>query len=357
MLAPTLRYRDVAAAIDWLCMAFGFERDLIVTGDNGVVSYAQLTFGDGMVIICPVEDSAVDGLMAQPEENGGFETQICYLFVADITIHCAEAKAAGAEIVLDLEDEGGRSKGYSCRDPEGHIWNFGSYNPRQNLAMWRQDGMSRAARTASNLAVALITATVALIAPLDWPQSAAEHMLAMASSRQSVTLAANAAPDTTIMTAASGGALRALAEAREQLARERNARALAEQTAKEAGEQLAQERNAKTASQLSVEETRDAIAKAERTMEETRQRLIAAERDAEQARQHGARERAAREAMERTVTQARVQLAEERAARASAEFAMKQAREQAERASKERPAKKIAHRAQPTGETPLFGQW
>ncbi|HZF33304.1 MAG TPA: glyoxalase, partial [Candidatus Angelobacter sp.] len=25
------------------------------------------------------------------------------------------------------EDYGGR--GYSCRDPEGHLWNFGTYDP------------------------------------------------------------------------------------------------------------------------------------------------------------------------------------------------------------------------------------
>ena len=30
---PALRYRDGAAAIDWLCRAFGFERHLLVPGD------------------------------------------------------------------------------------------------------------------------------------------------------------------------------------------------------------------------------------------------------------------------------------------------------------------------------------
>ena len=42
--------------------------------------------------------------MTQPADTGGAETQICYLFVADATAHCARAKAAGAEIVLDIED-------------------------------------------------------------------------------------------------------------------------------------------------------------------------------------------------------------------------------------------------------------
>ena len=67
--------------------------------------------------------------MTQPADAGGAETQICYLFVADAAEHCDRAKAAGAEIVLDITEEDGAGRGYSCRDLEGHIWNFGTYNP------------------------------------------------------------------------------------------------------------------------------------------------------------------------------------------------------------------------------------
>src|SRR5262245_61322997 len=121
-IVPTLRYRDVAAAIDWLCKAFAFERHLVVAGDGGSVRYAELTFGGGMIMLGPVEGSAFDKLMTQPDGAGGVETQICYLFVEDPVSHRARAEAAGAEIVLEIEEDGGR--GYSCRDPEGHIWNF-----------------------------------------------------------------------------------------------------------------------------------------------------------------------------------------------------------------------------------------
>lgn len=46
----------------------------------------------------------------------------------DFEIHNT-AIAAGAEIVLDIKDEDYGGRGYSCQDPEGYIWNFGSYNP------------------------------------------------------------------------------------------------------------------------------------------------------------------------------------------------------------------------------------
>ena len=39
------------------------------------------------------------------------------------------AQAAGAEIVIDIKDEDYGGRGFTCRDPEGHVWSFGSYDP------------------------------------------------------------------------------------------------------------------------------------------------------------------------------------------------------------------------------------
>ncbi len=46
-----MRYADAAKAIDWLCDAFGFERHLIVPGENGAITHAQLTFGNGTLML------------------------------------------------------------------------------------------------------------------------------------------------------------------------------------------------------------------------------------------------------------------------------------------------------------------
>ena len=48
---PTMRYEDAARMIDWLCEAFGFERHLVVPGENGTIAHAQLTLGDGMIML------------------------------------------------------------------------------------------------------------------------------------------------------------------------------------------------------------------------------------------------------------------------------------------------------------------
>jgi uncharacterized glyoxalase superfamily protein PhnB len=79
-----------------------------------------------------VVDSEFGRLMKQPDEIGGAETQSCYVIVKDADAHYARAKAAGAKIVLDIKDEDYGGRGYSCRDPEGHIWTFGTYDPWPN---------------------------------------------------------------------------------------------------------------------------------------------------------------------------------------------------------------------------------
>jgi uncharacterized glyoxalase superfamily protein PhnB len=37
--------------------------------------------------------------------------------------------AAGATVVRELRDESYGGRGYEARDPEGHLWYFGTYVP------------------------------------------------------------------------------------------------------------------------------------------------------------------------------------------------------------------------------------
>jgi uncharacterized glyoxalase superfamily protein PhnB len=128
---PCLRYRDAPAAIDWLCAAFGFEKQAVYPNPDGTIAHAQLTYGNGMIMLGSVsaKDSEWGRLIKQPDEIGGAETQSAYLIVSDADAVYARAKAAGAEIVLDIKDEDYGGRGFTCRDPEGHIWNFGTYDP------------------------------------------------------------------------------------------------------------------------------------------------------------------------------------------------------------------------------------
>lgn len=129
-IIPSLRYENALAAIDWLCNAFGFERHAVYADDDGTVQHAQLVFGHGMIMLGSTSNaSAWGGHIAQPREIGGRETQCPCVIVADCEAHYQRARAAGAEIVDPLETKDYGGAGYSCRDLEGHLWWFGSYDP------------------------------------------------------------------------------------------------------------------------------------------------------------------------------------------------------------------------------------
>ena len=127
-IIPTMRYRDAMAAIDWLCTAFGFERHLVVPNDSGGVVHAQLVRDDMMIMVGSGQDSAYDKLVRLPADAGGV-TQSPYLVVDDPDAVYARAKGCDAEIVMEIEDWDHGGRGFTCRDPEGQVWSFGSYDP------------------------------------------------------------------------------------------------------------------------------------------------------------------------------------------------------------------------------------
>jgi uncharacterized glyoxalase superfamily protein PhnB len=125
-IMPTMRYRDAPAAIEWLERAFGFRRHMVVPGPDNTVAHAELSLENGMVMVGSARE---DGFPVKPPSPGGALTQSVYLVVADVDVHYAGAKAAGAKILRELQDTEYGSREYSAFDPEGQLWNFGTYDP------------------------------------------------------------------------------------------------------------------------------------------------------------------------------------------------------------------------------------
>jgi uncharacterized glyoxalase superfamily protein PhnB len=128
-IIPGLRYRDAHAAIDWLCKAFGFEKHAVYEDANGRVLHAQLVYGHGMLMLGEAGPEGFGRHMLQPDEVQGRETQCAYVTVSDCRAHYERAKAAGAQIVEEYAEKDYGGAGYACRDPQGHLWSFGSYDP------------------------------------------------------------------------------------------------------------------------------------------------------------------------------------------------------------------------------------
>ncbi|HEX7813859.1 VOC family protein [Dyella sp.] len=127
-IIPGMRYRDARSMIDWLCKAFGFEKHAVYE-ENGHIVHAQLTYGNGMIMLGEIHDDAFGKRFAQPSDIGGRETQCACVIVADCKAHYERAKAAGAIIIDEYAEKEYGGAGYGCSDPEGHLWWFGSYDP------------------------------------------------------------------------------------------------------------------------------------------------------------------------------------------------------------------------------------
>jgi uncharacterized glyoxalase superfamily protein PhnB len=125
---PCLRYNDAPRMIEWLCDVFGFARNAVYEDSNGGIAHAQLTLGPGMIMLGSARDDAFGKLQATPAQLGS-TTQSPYLVVADADIVYARVSAAGGTIAIPIKDEDYGGRGFSCRDPEGHLWNVGTYDP------------------------------------------------------------------------------------------------------------------------------------------------------------------------------------------------------------------------------------
>jgi uncharacterized glyoxalase superfamily protein PhnB len=129
-IIPTLRYRNAKHMIEWLCDTFGFQRHAVHEDSEGGIAHAQLTHGSGMIMLGSVRsgEDEFGKVQSIPAQLGG-TTQSPYIVVADADAVYKRAKAAGAEIVIEIKDEDYGGRDFTCRDPEGHLWNFGTYDP------------------------------------------------------------------------------------------------------------------------------------------------------------------------------------------------------------------------------------
>lgn len=127
-LIPTPCYRDPRAAIDFLVDAFGFERHAIHEDEHGTIMHAELTF-DGSMIMPSTAGGGDYGRLVTDVADHGKPTGGFYVVVDDVAGHYQRARAAGAEVVLEPRERDYGGSDYTCRDLEGHVWTFGTYDP------------------------------------------------------------------------------------------------------------------------------------------------------------------------------------------------------------------------------------
>ena len=126
---PALRYRNAHAAIEWLCGVIGFSRHAVYEEKNGTIGHAELTLNGGMIMLGSAKDDEHSHKFKSPDELGGVETRSVYIVVPDVEAVHASAVAAGAEIIRPLQNTNYGSREFAVKDPEGHSWSLGTYDP------------------------------------------------------------------------------------------------------------------------------------------------------------------------------------------------------------------------------------
>ena len=290
--------------------------------------------------------------------------------MADIEAHHARAKANNAEIIFDVSFEKG-GHGYACRDPEGHLWMFGTYNPRQGLAptfstgpgqpcssagpggqAWSSSGSGQASsidlrqvRSGSSPGQARRSKTYALLPLLLSVLLLASTAVALWSysemHRQTLLLDRV----TGLTGALPGGFDRLAQQGNAGAAAEQEAKSLAaklrgvqpakettEQSSKDLAAQLARERDARERAEQRGKEAQELLAQELRSKE-------ALSRVAQQAKDQLGHERAAKEAAERLAKDTTDQLDHLRFAKAAAD---RTARDATERCEQERTSRTFA---------------
>ena len=126
---PALRTRDAPAAIEWLCHVFGFKRHAVYENPDGTIAHAELALGGGMIMLGSTKDDDYGRRFRSPDEAGNIETRSAYIVVADAHAVYARAQAAGAAFLRPIQNMDYGSREFTVKDPEGHSWSVGSYDP------------------------------------------------------------------------------------------------------------------------------------------------------------------------------------------------------------------------------------
>jgi len=114
-------YRDNRAALAWLQRVFGFHIAWALTDSKDNIVHAEMSLGDGIVMI----GNEFAEWPKSPASIGGMNTQRIHVKLeSGIDEHYAHARAAGAKIVGEPQDQFYGDRTYAAEDLDGHRWTF-----------------------------------------------------------------------------------------------------------------------------------------------------------------------------------------------------------------------------------------
>jgi uncharacterized glyoxalase superfamily protein PhnB len=119
---PALRYDDAPGALRFLIGVLGFREALVVPDDAGDITHAELRWPEGGAVML---GSTKHGEGAHSQiRPGANSVYVVSDHVDEIHERC---RAAGADIVSELEDTDYGSHTFTVADAEGNLWTIGTY--------------------------------------------------------------------------------------------------------------------------------------------------------------------------------------------------------------------------------------
>ncbi len=121
---PAVTYRDPRAATAWLAEAFGFELTMAIEdpdGDPAKGHWEMCSAGSGRIMV----GGRWDDRTVSPLDVDGRVTQGVHVTLdTDVDAHCETARAAGARVLMEPQDQFYGDRTYRVLDGEGHVWTF-----------------------------------------------------------------------------------------------------------------------------------------------------------------------------------------------------------------------------------------
>jgi PhnB protein len=140
-VTPYLVCRGAAGAIDFYKRAFGAKEKMRMPGPDGRVAHAEIQIGDSRVML---GDEFPEMGARSPEALGGSAGSV-FLYVKNVDAFADKAVAAGATVLMPIQDMFWGDRYGKLKDPFGHEWSIATHKEdvtAKQMAKRAQSAMS-----------------------------------------------------------------------------------------------------------------------------------------------------------------------------------------------------------------------
>ena len=118
VVMPMLICRDAGAELDFCKTVFDAVERVSRPGPDGAVAHALVTIGGAMVMI----EAEWPTLDSRAPAADGSSPVVIYVYVENVDAVVEQAVAAGAKVLVPIQDQFWGDRTGRIMDPAGHVW-------------------------------------------------------------------------------------------------------------------------------------------------------------------------------------------------------------------------------------------